>query len=124
VSKKKSDISCHCGSGHAFIDCCEPYIRGMKFAPTAEALMRSRFTAYAIKHEQYLLDTWHASTRPESIDLDPMTKWIRLDILENNNNSVEFVATCRIQGKAHKLYEKSRFVFEDGKWFYLDGDSW
>lgn len=116
-------MSCPCGSGKAFTDCCQPYIRGTQSAPTAEALMRSRFTAYAIKHEQYLLDTWHASTRPEAIDIDPMAKWIRLDILENADNRVEFVATCRIRGKAHKLRENSRFVYEDANWFYLDGDS-
>ena len=83
--------------------------------------MRSRYTAYAMNNEQYLLDSWHASTRPESIDMDPTAQWIRLVIVKNNNNHVEFIATYRIQGKAHKLHENSRFVFEDGKWFYVDG---
>ena len=75
-----------------------------------------------MKNGHYLLDSWHASTRPESIDLDPAAHWIRLVILNHNDNHVKFVATCRIQGKAHKLYENSRFIFEDGKWFYLDAD--
>ena len=83
--------------------------------------MRSRYTAYALQNEQYLLDSWHASTRPESIDLDPAAKWIRLNILNSNKDHVEFIATYRLQGKAYKLHEISSFVFEDGKWFYLDG---
>ena len=83
--------------------------------------MRSRYTAYAIQNEQYLLDSWHASTRPESIGLDPAAKWIRLKILNSNTDHVEFIATYRLQGKAHKLHETSCFVFEGGKWFYLDG---
>ncbi len=92
-------------------------------APSPEALMRSRYSAYAIHNEEYLLASWHASTRPKSIDADPSVQWIRLKILDANISKelVEFVATFRLNGKAHKLREKSRFVFEDGKWFYLDG---
>jgi len=123
VSKKKTETSCPCGSGKAFIDCCKPYIRGTQPVPSAEALMRSRYTAYAMNNEQYLLDSWHASTRPESIDMDPTAQWIRLVILKKNTDHVEFVATYRIQGKACKLYENSRFVFEGGKWFYVDGNN-
>lgn len=89
--------------------------------PSAEVLMRSRYTAYALQNEQYLLDSWHASTRPESISIDPSVQWIRLSILNSDNDHVEFVATYRLQGRAHKLHENSRFVFEDGKWFYVDG---
>ena len=83
--------------------------------------MRSRFTAYAMGYEQYLLDSWHGSTRPESIDIAPAMQWIRLSIVDSDNDHVEFVATYRIQGRAHKLHETSRFIFEDGKWFYIDG---
>lgn len=121
MSKKETVTSCPCGSGKAFFDCCQPYINGARPAPTAEALMRSRYTAYAIQNEQYLLDSWHASTRPESIGLDPAAKWIRLNVLNSNKNRVEFIATYRLQGKAHKLHEIGRFVFEGGKWFYMDG---
>ena len=83
--------------------------------------MRSRYTAYVLKNEQYLLDSWHSSTRPESIDIHTSEKWIRLKIVDSDEEQVEFIATYRVQGKAHKMHEKSRFVFEAGKWFYIDG---
>ena len=121
MSKKETVTSCPCGSGKAFFDCCQPCINGTRPAATAEALMRSRYTAYAMQIEQYLLDSWHASTRPESTGLDPAAKWIRLNILNSNKDHVEFIATYRLQGKAYKLHEISSFVFEDGKWFYLEG---
>jgi len=121
MKKKKSVTPCPCGSGKDLDQCCRPYMDGSLSAPTAEALMRSRYTAYALQDSQYLLDSWHASTRPESIDLDPALQWIRLRILNSNGNHVEFVASYRLQGRAHSLHENSRFVFEDGNWFYVDG---
>lgn len=96
-------------------------MNGELSAPTAEALMRSRYTAYAMHNTQYLLQSWHASTRPASLDLDSSTQWIRLKILTSLADRVEFVATCRINGKAHKLQENSRFVHEYGRWYYVDG---
>lgn len=94
-------------------------------APTAEALMRSRYSAYALHEEQYILDSWHESTRPEHIDADPLVQWIRLKIIDANSSHdhVEFVATFRRNGKAFKLCENSRFAFEDGKWFYLESEA-
>jgi SEC-C motif-containing protein len=121
VSKKKIDPSCPCSSGKTLADCCEPYINGNAPAPSAETLMRSRYTAYVLHDQTYLLDSWHASTRPESIEMDPDIHWIRLKILNSDNDHVEFVATFRRHGKAHKLHENSRFIFEDGRWFYVDG---
>jgi SEC-C motif-containing protein len=121
VKKKINVNSCPCGSAKALNECCLPYINGALPAPAAEALMRSRYTAYALQNEQYLLDSWHASTRPESIIIDPSAQWLRLSILNSNNDHVEFVATYRLQGRAHKLHEISQFVFEDGNWFYVDG---
>jgi SEC-C motif-containing protein len=123
MKKNKSIPHCPCGSGKLINACCEPYIKEDQPAPTAEALMRSRYTAFALGNEQYLLDSWHASTRPESIDIDPAMQWIRLSILNSDTDRVEFVATYRIQGRAHKLHENSRFIFEHGKWFYVDGES-
>jgi SEC-C motif-containing protein len=82
--------------------------------------MRSRYTAYYQNNREYLLKTWHPSTRPESLDIDPAIQWIRLKIISSNNDQVEFSATYKIQGKAHKLHENSRFVYENQKWFYLD----
>ncbi len=83
--------------------------------------MRSRYTAYVHRNEAYLLKSWHHSTRPGSLALDPAIKWIHLNIIESGDDYVEFVATHRIQGKAHKLHEKSRFVQVAGEWFYVDG---
>ena len=122
MRNKKTDTSCYCGSGKRFIQCCEPIIRGDVIAPSAEALMRSRYTAHVIKNEQYLLDSWHSSTRPESIDVNTSEQWIRLKIINSEENNVEFIATYRLQGKAYKMHENSRFIFEDGKWFYADGE--
>lgn len=83
--------------------------------------MRSRYVAYCLDEEQYLLNTWHASTRPTSVKTNPKLKWIRLKVIDADfeKNEVEFVATYRLNGKAHKLIERSRFVFEDDTWFYL-----
>lgn len=121
MAKRKTEIPCPCGSGSEFAGCCQPGINGESPAPTAEALMRSRYTAYAMQNAQYLLETWHASTRPASLELDSSTKWIRLKILASSVDRVEFVAICRINGKAHRLQENSRFVHEHGRWYYVDG---
>lgn len=84
--------------------------------------MRSRYTAYVQGNEQYLLTTWHPSTRPETLNLTDNPQWIRLKILACDEEHVEFVATCRINGKAHRMHEKSRFIFEDSRWYYADGE--
>ena len=122
MNKKKTETSCLCGSNKPLLSCCEPIINGASLALTAEALMRSRYTAHVIQNEQYLLDSWHSSTRPESIDVNTSEQWIRLKIINSEENNVEFIATYRLQGKAYKMHENSRFIFEDGKWFYADGE--
>ena len=91
--------------------------------PTAETLMRSRYSAFATGNAPYLLDSWHASTRPPQLELEPEVQWIRLKIIASSEDRVEFVATYRVQGRAHKLHENSRFVREDGRWYYLDGNA-
>lgn len=121
MARRKAETSCPCGSGREFAVCCQPCINGDAPAPTVEALMRSRYTAYAMQNTRYLLETWHASTRPASLELDSSTQWIRLKILDSSADRVEFVATCRINGKAHRLQENSRFVHEHGRWYYVDG---
>ncbi len=83
--------------------------------------MRSRYTAYALGDVPYLLDSWHESTRPASLELDPGVQWIRLKIIASSEERVEFVATCRVNGKAHSMRENSRFVREGDSWYYLDG---
>jgi SEC-C motif-containing protein len=126
---RSADPACLCGSGKAAADCCAPCLEGEKLAPSAEALMRSRYVAYALGHEAYLLATWHASTRPASLELEaePRPRWIGLTIQRaqvqgGDRAVVEFVARYRIGGRAHRLHEISRFVREDGRWSYVDGD--
>ena len=121
VTARNRTVVCPCGSGEALPDCCLPYIRGERLAASAEILMRSRYCAYALGHEKYLLDSWHHSTRPQSVQLDASLKWLRLKIIDSESlaDEVEFIATYKLNGKAHKLREKSRFVLESGEWFYL-----
>ena len=119
---------CLCGSGRLFADCCQPYHAQLASAPTAEALMRSRYVAYVLGLEPYLLATWHTRTRPASLDLDaePRPNWLGLEVkrheLQDNNHAVvEFVARYKIGGRAYRLHETSRFVREDNRWLYIDG---
>lgn len=98
-------------------------------AATAESLMRSRYSAFVFGLQPYLLATWHADTRPAHLDLaaEPVIKWVGLDIrrhevIDGNNAVVEFVARYKVSGRAHRLHEISRFVREDGRWLYLDGE--
>ena len=121
--------SCPCGSGNALAACCGRYLDGEVAAPTAEALMRSRYSAYVLLREDYLLATWHASTRPAHLGLadEAQGKWIGLDIKRHAQQDeahaeVEFVARYKINGRAHRMHETSRFVNEGGRWYYVDGD--
>lgn len=120
--------ACPCGSGKAYAACCDRLHAGESPAATAEALMRSRYSAYVLGLEPYLLATWHPSTRPASLDLaaDTATRWLGLDVKRQQvqdeaHATVEFVARYRIGGRGHRLHEISRFVREGGRWFYVDG---
>jgi SEC-C motif-containing protein len=121
---------CPCGSGQAYQRCCAPFIGGDCLPPSAESLMRSRYTAYVLEDEAYLLATWHPRTRPSQLDLErePRPKWLGLSIKARKNQDadhacVEFVARYKIGGRAHRLHETSRFERIEGRWLYLDGDS-
>lgn len=85
--------------------------------------MRSRYSAFCCLEREYLLDTWHSSQRPATLEFDPACKWIGLDILDVKDSEkaheVEFIARFKIQGKAEKLHERSCFVKENGAWRYL-----
>ena len=125
LPKKNSATPCPCGLPKDYADCCGVYHGGVA-APTAEALMRSRYSAYALGHEDYLLATWHASTRPLDASSDQGMRWIGLTIKRHETTGddraiVEFVARYKIAGRAQRLHEVSRFVREDGRWFYVDG---
>lgn len=122
-----SKTPCPCESGKAYKACCEPYHQGTP-APNAEALMRSRFTAFVLMLEGYLLKTWHPETRPTALNLaeDPPNKWLGLQIKHTQNISettatVEFVARYKIAGKAERLHEISQFVRTAGCWYYVSG---
>ena len=84
--------------------------------------MRSRYSAYVLRLETYLLATWHPDTRPVKLDFDDAAKWLGLEIRKSSDpNTVEFVARFKINGRAYRLHEISRFIFEEGQWFYVDG---
>ncbi|ALQ51237.1 YchJ family protein [Nitrosomonas ureae] len=121
--------SCPCGSSKQFSDCCNRYINLGELATTSEILMRSRYTAYTLNYEHYLLATWHRDTRPASIEvIDQLSKkWLGLVIKRHehftgNRAIVEFIARYKINGRAHRVHEISRFIREAGIWFYVDGD--
>ncbi|MFY1671680.1 YchJ family protein [Plantactinospora sp. WMMB334] len=118
---------CPCGTGAAYPDCCGALHGGRTVAATAEALMRSRFSAYAVGDAGYLLRTWHSTTRPARLTLDPAHRWTRLDILDTDRGgifdtagTVEFRAHYRRSGLPGEVHERSRFGREDGQWRYLD----
>ncbi len=125
-------IPCPCGRTHAkgqsfmLADCCGPYHAGQA-APDAESLMRSRYSAFVPGDVPYLLATWHHSQRPATLELEAGAKWLGLVIKQHrmtgeHTAEVEFVARFRVGGKAVRQHERSRFVREDGRWFYVDGD--
>jgi SEC-C motif-containing protein len=120
--------ACPCGSGRPYAGCCQRLHAG-EAAVSAEALMRSRYSAYVLALEPYLLATWHASTRPPALNLadEAGTKWLGLEVKRHQQSDdgqalVEFVARYRVAGRGHRLHEVSRFVREDGRWYYVDGD--
>ena len=122
-------VFCPCESGAPFRECCEPLLSGQRPAPTAEALMRSRYTAYIRAAIPYLLATWHSSTRPQTIDVEAIPHWCGLEILkvergqaDDGEGVVEFRATALAGERMIVLRERSRFVREEGLWRYVDGE--
>jgi SEC-C motif-containing protein len=121
--------ACPCGSALEFTQCCRPYLRGDQDAPTAEALMRSRYTAYVRRDTGYLLRTWHPSTRPALLEMDDGT-WLGLDVLATSKGrasdatgTVSFAAHFALDDSStHTMREDSRFVRDEGRWLYVDGD--
>lgn len=119
--------ACPCDSGQPYRVCCGLWHAGLNegvYAPTPEALMRSRYSAYALGLIDYLLATWHPSTAPGELELPPL-KWLALEVRHAEQSGdagvVEFVARCREGGRAQRLHETSRFVREAGRWYYIDG---
>jgi len=120
---------CPCNSGACFAHCCRPYLEGARPAPTAQALMRSRYSAYALNRTAYLLETWHPATRPAALDLSGDMQWRALDVLwteqggaDDAEGVVAFAAHYTAGGQAEQLREISRFRREHARWYYVDGD--
>ena len=129
MAKKRASKICHCDTGLPFDQCCQPLLSGTQAAASAVALMRSRYSAYVLADEQYLLNSWHSDTRPQRLDLDQSPQqWKRLKIVDTDlgragdeTGVVEFIATFKINGRAEHLQERSRFKHQDGQWVYVDG---
>nr|WP_294938179.1 YchJ family metal-binding protein [uncultured Flavobacterium sp.] len=119
--------NCYCGSGKVFPECCEPYILGKQKAPTAEALMRSRYSAYCIANADYLLTTTHFSTRKrhhkeDILSFATQNHWVKLEIISSSENIVEFKAyylDSHLKPQVH--HERSSFKKEGDSWYYVDG---
>ena len=123
---------CPCGSLLSYTQCCGIYHRQLAYPPTPELLMRSRYTAFSLKLDSYLINTWHHTTRPKDpldLDLDP-NHWVSLEIIHAHQHqhqqpseygSVEFKAYSIRGGHLSCLHERSRFIFEGEQWSYLDG---
>ena len=120
---------CPCTSGAPYALCCGPLLSGQTPTATAEALMRSRYTAYVERNISYLLRTWHPSTRPSVLDPATIPNWCGLQIVrtergrkDDDEGFVEFVATALVRNTLCTLREVSRFVREAGEWLYVSGD--
>jgi SEC-C motif-containing protein len=127
MKKQSTESKCPCESGLVYERCCGRW-HGGEPAPDAQALMRSRYSAFVMCNEPYLLATWHETKRPASIEFEPRQKWLGLKIVDarttgENTAEVEFIARYRIGGgSAARLHERSRFVKENDRWLYVDGD--
>ncbi|MGW4822870.1 YchJ family protein [Streptomyces sp. NPDC004227] len=116
---------CPCGLPDPYERCCGRYHGGAAAAPTAEALMRSRYSAFVRRDAGYLLRTWHPRTRPARLDLDPGMRWTGLEILGATDGSAFHgtgTVTFRASYRGGSLLERSRFERVDGAWVYVDGD--
>jgi SEC-C motif-containing protein len=125
-AKAPSVVPCPCGLPASYRECCGRLHSGTAAALTAEALMRSRFSAFSVGDTGYLLRTWHPSTRPARLDLAKETKWVRLEVLEttggtafHTEGTVRFRAHYVERGGEGRLDEHSRFVRHDGGWVYV-----
>ncbi|MBL8347593.1 MAG: hypothetical protein JNN03_19310 [Rubrivivax sp.] len=119
---------CPCGAPASYAECCGRWHAGSLHlqAPSAEALMRSRYSAYVLGLTSYVLDTWHPQTRPASLEPDPPgQRWLGLEVRQHvaqddTHATVEFVARVKLAGRAVRLHERSRFECLAGRWYYLD----
>ena len=122
---------CPCGSEITLSECCGLLLAGEQYAATAEQLMRSRYSAYVLNNDKYLTSTWHPSSRSLDISDDDQKKpdWQGLEVIQtvagkpdDIEGTVEFIAHFKINNRVGRLHEKSRFIKEEGRWYYLDGE--
>lgn len=119
---------CPCGTGKEYSNCCEPFITGKSPAPTPEALMRSRYSAYVKVAEPYLKETLAPESRGDYSEGEvrewaKKSEWLGLQILKAEGNSVEFIAKYKTQGKVLEHHEVSTFRKEGNRWYFVDGES-
>ena len=121
---------CPCGSGRDYAQCCGRYIDAGDVPEYPEQLMRSRYTAYVLCHSDYLLRTWQVDNRPLQLDLEQGLNWLGLEIVDCQGGSeagesegiVEFIARFKSNGRVGALHERSRFIYENDRWYYVDGN--
>ena len=129
----ETDDRCPCGTGETYGECCGRYLQDGRTAPTAEALMRSRYTAYAVGSADHLFRSWHARTRPDDVAPDERVRWVGLSVVdvvgggvEDPEGLVEFRAQWVSDDdgpvRRGEVHERSRFVRRAGRWVYLDAE--
>jgi SEC-C motif-containing protein len=124
MARTRTTNACPCGLGQPYAECCGPAHQGQG-PVSAEALMRSRYAAFALDDEAYVLSSWHPDTRPSSVEADPDLRWVGLDLLVTSGGGmfdtegiVEFEAHYRDSGREGRMREVSRFVRHEGRWVY------
>lgn len=125
----KTDIECPCGNKLAFSSCCLPVLLDHRKATTAEMLMRSRFTAFALHNTDHIRKSWHRKTRPNTVNSDHLVQWVSLEIhgctggqASDREGTVTFSCSYLRNGQFWKLMETSHFIKENGLWYYLTGE--
>jgi SEC-C motif-containing protein len=128
ISDRARGAACPCGSGAPYSRCCRPFHTGQADAPTAEALMRSRYSAFVKRLPRYLVDTWSPADRPARLDLDHTVRWTGLQIVataaggvDDKSGTVEFIAGYQSPAGPGELHEVSRFGRDGAGWIYLGG---
>lgn len=120
-------MNCYCGKDNLFKNCCQPFLNNTKKANSAEELMRSRYSAYCMQEADYLIQSTHLSRRKfhkksDILDWSKGNHWVKLEIIASSENNVEFKAFYLDESLEEQIHhEKSTFVFEEDKWFYVDG---
>ena len=120
---------CPCGHLASYAQCCQRFLRGDDCPKTAEQLMRSRYSAFVMCDQAYLLATWYEETRPSKVRLNDKQRWLGLRIRATDGGGeddvtgvVEYVARYKVDGKGHRLHEVSRFLKSEDRWYYRDGE--